>query len=189
MNLTKRGIAGLVLIVVSIMAAGLIARSTDKTSLYWVATGEIAPGDRISPEQVALARLFLPGRSEYYLGADEDLTGTIATESISRGEALNRSDLSRESDYRLWRLISLDISSADLPYSAVKGSLIDIYRLSEEAGLGAELVLESVVVDAVSEGNGISDRIQIVVRIPLMQVRPLLDAYATSRITVSSHLD
>jgi len=46
-----------------------------------------------------------------------------------------------------------------------------------------------VVVDAVSERNGISDGIQVIVRIPLLQVRPLLDAYATSRITISSHLN
>ncbi|MBM3719365.1 MAG: hypothetical protein FJW51_01895 [Actinobacteria bacterium] len=189
MNLTKRGITGIVLIVVSIMAAGLIARSTDKTSLYWVATGEIATGDRISDEQVALARLFLPGHSEYYLSATEDVIGMIAREAISQGEALNRGDLSENSDFRLWRLISLDISSADLPYSAVKGSLIDIYRLLEDGSLGAELVLESVVVDSVSIGNVISDRVQVVVRLPLAQVRPLLDAYATSRITISSHLN
>ena len=189
MNLSKRGIVGIVLIVVAIMAAGLIARSTDKTSLYWVATGEIAAGDRIRQEQVALARLFLPGHSVYYMSADEVVAGMIATESISQGEALNRGDLSENSDYRLWRLISLDIASADMPYSAVKGSLIDIYRLSEDGPLGAELVLESVVVDAVSARNGISEGIQVIVRIPLLQVRPLLDAYATSRITISSHLD
>jgi hypothetical protein len=188
MNLSRRGLAGIVLIVVAIISAALIARSTDKTSLYWVATGQIAAGDRISQEQVALARLFLPGHSEYYLPADEDVIGMIATESISQGEALNRGDLSGGSDYRLWRLISLDIASADLPYSAVKGSLLDIYRLSDQGALGAELLLESVVVDAVGMGNGLSDRVQIVLRLPLHQVRPLLDAYATSRIAVSSQI-
>jgi hypothetical protein len=85
-------------------------------------------------------------------------------------------------------LISLDIASADLPYSAVKGSLLDIYRLSDQGALGAELLLESVVVDAVGMGNGLSDRVQIVLRLPLHQVRPLLDAYATSRIAVSSQI-
>lgn len=188
MNLTKRGVTGIILIVVSIIAAGLIARSTDKTSLYWVATGEIAAGDRVNQEQVALARLFLPGHSEYYLSATENVMGMIATETISQGEALNRGDLTEDSDFRLWRLISLDMASADIPYSAVKGSLIDIYRLSDEESFGAEMVLESVVVDSISVGNGISDRVQVVVRLPLMQVRPLLDAYATSSLAISSHL-
>lgn len=189
MNLTRRGVLGISLIIISIFAAGLIARSTDKTSLYWVASGEIAPGDRIQSEQVAVARLFLPGHDEYYMSANEEVVGLIATERISSGEALHRSDISPNSDYRLWRLISLDLARADLPYSAVKGTLIDIYRLDEDAATGAELVLESVVVDEVSDASGLNDRVQVVVRLPLMQVRPLLDAYATSRLTISSHLD
>ena len=184
-----RGWLGIIVIVMAIMAAGVIARSTDKSSLYWVARTEIAQGDRIRQEQVALARLYLPGRSEFYIPSTQSVIGAIAREGIRSGEALAQSEITERPDGLLWRLISLDIGESDLPEGAMKGKLIDIYGLDEEDPLGARLVMESVVIDAIVDGGGMSDRIEVVVRVQLAQVRPLLEAYARARLALVLQVD
>lgn len=196
MELSRKGALGIALIITAIFAAAGLIRASDQTELYWVTTQRISTGDRITADDVALARLYLPGRENIYLPATEEIVGLIATGSISIGEAIARNDLTDRSDNILWRLVSLDLAQADLPVSVTQGSLIDLYRLTDpsRSALGSnredftELVLTSVVVDEVIAGGSLSDRIQVIVRVRLPEVRPLLDAYGRGPLLAVDHV-
>lgn len=196
MELSRRGALGIGLILLAIFAAAGVIRASDRTELYWVATNQIATGDRISADDVALARLYLPGRDQIYLGSDDVAVGLIATGSISAGEAIARGDLTDRSDNVLWRLVSLDLARSDLPISVAKGSIVDLYRIADVSRVSSvpgrsdftELVLTSVVVDEVIPGGSLSDRIQVIVRVRLPDVRALLDAYGTGPLLAVDHV-
>lgn len=196
MELSRRGALGIGLILLAIFAAAGVIRASDRTELYWVATNQIATGDRISADDVALARLYLPGRDQIYLGSDDVAVGLIATGSISAGEAIARGDLTDRSDNILWRLVSLDLARSDLPISVAKGSIVDFYRIADASRVSSvpgrsdftELVLTSVVVDEVIPGGSLSDRIQVIVRVRLPDVRALLDAYGTGPLLAVDHV-
>lgn len=196
MELSRKGVVGIALIITAIFAAAGLIRASDQTELYWVTTNQVSIGDRISAEDVALARLYLPGRENIYLPASEEVLGLIATGSIARGEAIARSDLTDRSDNILWRLVSLDLARGDLPISVAKGSMVDIYRLADPARSSlptgredfTELVLTSVVVDEVIPGGSLSDRTQMIVRVRLPDVRILLDAYGRGPLLVVDHV-
>lgn len=196
MELSRKGALGIALILLAIFAAAGLIRASDQTELYWVTRNRIAVGDRISSDDVALARLYLPGREQIYFGASESVVGQIATGSLSAGEAIARGDLTDRSDNILWRLVSLDLARSDLPITVGKGSMVDLYRIADGARMAptagqsdfAELVLTSVVVDEVIPGGSLSDRIQVIVRVRLPEVRALLDAYGTGPLLAVDHV-
>ena len=194
MELSRRAVVGILMMIIAIFAAGVIVRASDDNSLYYVAQRQIAPGDRVAADDLALARLNLPGGQGLYFGSGEDLAGMIATEGISMGEAIARSELTDRSDNILWRLVSLDLARNDIPISVMSGSLVDLYRL-EDRNLTTssraemtELVLSSLVVDEIVPGGSLSDRTQIILRVRLPEVRILLDAYSRGPLLVVDHV-
>lgn len=196
MELSRKGTAGIALIIISIFAAAGLIRASDQTELYWVTTKEIPPGERLTTEDIALARLYLPGREGIYYRADEPIAGMIARNQISTGEAIARNDITNQSDNILWRLVSLDLARADIPVSVAQGSIVDLYRLIDTSRMVASvaqseitaLVLTSVVVDSVIAGGALSDRTQLIVRVRLPDVRLLLDAYSEGPLLVVDHV-
>lgn len=196
MELSRKGAVGIALIIIAIFAAAGLIRASDQTELYWVATKRISTGDRISADQVALARLYLPGRESIYYQSREEILGLIATGAVNVGEAIARSALTDRSDNILWRLVSLDLARADLPISVAEGSLIDLYRIANPNNSlngtrndqSTELVLTSLVVDQVIPGGALSDRTQLILRVRLPEVRPLLDAYGNGTLLVVDHV-
>jgi len=186
------------MIVLSIFAAAAFIRSSDGSELYWVAKQRIAVGDRITTDDLALTRLELRGLTDLYFRSHEDLVGMIASESVMVGEAIARSEVTDRSDNILWRLVSLDLARNDIPVSVGEGSLVDLYSISDRSSQGssaggvaggmAELVLASLVVDQVIEGGSLSDRAQVILRIRLPEVRPLLDAYSRGPLLLVDHV-
>lgn len=182
------------MILIAIFGAGAMVRASDGNSLYFVAQSEIAAGDRIGSEDLAIARLNLPGDESLYFPSQELLVGMIAKEAISAGEAIARSDLTDQSDNILWRLVSLDLARNDIPISVASGSVIDLYRLQDRSLTTSskiemtELVLSSVVVDEIVPGGSLSDRTQLILRVRLPEVRLLLDAYSRGPLLVVDHL-
>lgn len=196
MELSRKAIVGFTLVITAIFASALLIRFTDKTELYWVTTKKISAGDRVGSDDVALARLYLPGRESIYVSSSEEIMGLMVTGSLSAGEAIARSDLTDRSDNILWRLVSLDIGRSDIPISVSAGSVIDIYRLADPTGALAradredvtELVLTSLVVDQVIPGGTLSERTQLILRVRLPEVRLLLEAYAKGPLLVVDHM-
>lgn len=194
MELSRKAVVGILMMIIAIFGAGAIVKASDSNSLYYVAQKEIAAGDRIAPEDLALARLTLPGDQALYFGSSDVLVGMIAKERISSGEAIARSELTDQSDNILWRLVSLDLARSDIPISVASGSLIDLYRLQDRNSISSsrvemtELVLPSLVVDEVVPGGSLSDRTQIILRVRLPEVGTLLDAYSRGALLVVDHL-
>ena len=79
-------------------------------------------------------------------------------------------------------------------YRCVAGSVVDVYRLFdpsaslEEVGGMAELVITSLVVDGIVPGGSLSDRTQVILRVRLPEVRPLLDAYSSGSLLLVDHV-
>lgn len=194
MELSRRAVVGIIMILIAIFGAGAMVRASDGNSLYFVAQSEIAAGDRIGSEDLAIARLNLPGDESLYFPSEELLVGMIAKEAISSGEAIARSDLTDQSDNILWRLVSLDLARNDIPISVASGSVIDLYRLQDRSLTTSskiemtELVLSSLVVDEIVPGGSLSDRTQLILRVRLPEVRLLLDAYSRGPLLVVDHL-
>ena len=194
MELSRRAVVGIIMIVIAIFAAVGLLRMSDQSDLYWVTQNRIAAGDRIESGDIALARLDLPGLEALYLSSKEEIVGTFATESIMAGEAIARSEVTERGDNALWRLVSLDLARNDIPISVGPGSAVDIYRLLDATtsvdrmGQPVELVIGSIVVDGIVPGGSLSDRTQLILRVRLPEVRSLLEAYATGSLLVVDHV-
>lgn len=194
MELSRRAVAGIAMIIIAIFAAvGLIGMS-DESDLYWVTQKRIAVGDRIESTDVALARLDLPGLESLYLSSKAEIVGAFATEPIMAGEAIARSEITERGDNALWRLVSLDLARNDIPISVISGSVVDIYRLFDPSssvelvGRTADLVITSLVVDGIVPGGSLSDRTQVILRVRLPEVRPLLEAYSSGSLLLVDHV-
>lgn len=194
MELTRKALAGSIMIIIAIFVAVSLVRSGDESDLYWVTQKRIAIGDRIESGDVALARLDLPGLESLYLSSQEEIVGKFATEPMMTGEAVARSEVTEQSDNALWRLVSLDLARNDIPISVTSGSVIDIYRVfdpSQSIDRGdqlADLVITSLVVDGIVPGGSLSDRTQVILRVRLPEVRPLLDAYSSGSLLLVGHV-
>ncbi|MDA0216931.1 MAG: SAF domain-containing protein [Actinobacteria bacterium] len=189
-SFSNRTVIGVALIILSIFAAAALLRSTDKTELFWVAKTAIAEGDKIRADQVAMARLYLPGIKELYMPASEPIIGSYAKEAIESGEAIKASEIGLRQENILWRLVSLEINKGDLPTSAIRGTLVDIYQLTDSnrsLPIVTNLLLDAIPIYNVVGGAEISGSVQIILRVPLVNVRSLLEAYATGKIAITSH--
>jgi hypothetical protein len=189
-SFSNRTIIGVALIILSIFAAAALLRSTDKTELFWVAKTAIAEGDKIRSDQVAMARLYLPGIKDLYLPVSEPVVGSYAKEAIQTGEAIKVSEIGQGQSNILSRLVSLEIAKGDLPTSALGGTLVDIYQLTDtnrSLSIDTSLLLEAIPIYNVVQSSEISGSVQIILRIPLVNVRSLLEAYATGKIALTSH--
>lgn len=194
MELSRRAVVGIIMIIIAMFAAVGLVRGSDQSDLYWVTQKRIAIGDRIESRDVALARLHLPGLESLYLSSQEELVGKFATEPMMAGEAIARSETTDRGDNALWRLVSLDLARNDLPISVTSGSVVDVYRIFDRStsidgrDQMADLVITSLVVDGVVPGGSLSDRTQVILRVRLPEVRPLLEAYSSGSLLLVDHV-
>lgn len=120
-----RVIAGVVLVIVSVMGVTFLLSQGKKTQAVYVAAQSIPTGHPIAPSDVTLVHVALGEASENYIAEGELTTGSIATHAIRAGEFIPERSLSTT---RTAKVTSVVIElTTPMPQGIGVGSSVDLW--------------------------------------------------------------
>ncbi len=192
----SRLLVGVLLVLVSTVLGAVVVSRADHRVPVYAAAGAVAPGERLTADDVRVVRVQLGEGAAEYLPADAPLPGdAYALRELRAGELVPRSGVGPASTVEVQQLsLQVDATSAG---ALSRGSLVDVYvnRPGESGTVGVpryegpERVLERVSVVAVAEQDSVlagADQTRAVqVMVPRASVRDLVaDVDLGARITL-----
>jgi hypothetical protein len=176
---------GALLVIASVVGVVLLVASADRTSAVYVATGPFVTGDRITRDDLSVARVRLGGTEEHYLRPDDDFPagGVVAVRPIEEGELVPAGSVgSADADASASVVIPL---AGALAGSIAPGSRVVVWASATKDGGGyrapAVIVSEALVVRLVERQSGAfsaGDDEQVEIRVPRDTVAVVLEATA-----------
>jgi len=177
---------GLALLITALLAGTLIAKEANRTVYVWAATGELAPGNTITVNDLRQAPVLLPESAKNYISVNAQLIGAQLTRRVGSGELIPVSAVTIESEKLIQRAVPLAIEPTDLPSDLGRGELIDLYAIpnsSPKSILEPQLISASVTVAEVSVKNN-SGKTLVVINLPASIVLNTLAYIPDSRLII-----
>ena len=175
--LTPRYLMGLFLIITSFVSAFIISNSSDRTVTVWASTGDLAPGEIITSEDVVPMRVRLIENGEQYLSTSFEIVGASVLRSIGSSEFVPSFAISQDFDNTLQQ-VPISVAQEMAPVSLKSGAVVDIYGVPESnqgdgKKDGTKLLLSGISIDSVT-ANEFGGRILITVLVPSQLVSELI---------------
>lgn len=181
--LDLRLIAGILLVLGSVVIGARVIGSADDSVTVWAAARDLSVGTTVRAADLRLVQVRLLDTAPAYLDADADLVGAVLDRPVRAGELLPASALQAPTDRVS---IALPVPDSAVPFDLTRGQLVDVYATGPDLPGGPDLtrlVLGAAPVQAVDgEGQGVlsstSGQRQVVVSVPAGQAGALLAAIA-----------
>jgi hypothetical protein len=177
---------GLALFIIAISAGSLIAKEANRTVYVWASTGELAPGNTITAQDLKAVSVLLPESAKNYISANAQVIGTMVVHRIGSGDLIPVTAISAQSRPLTQRAVPLSIESTDLPMQLQRGEVIDIYGVpnsTQKSIAQTELITAGVTVAEVSNKNN-SGKSIVVVNLPEEIILHTLSYISESRLII-----
>jgi Chaperone for flagella basal body P-ring formation len=146
--LDSRLIAGIVLVLVSVLVGARVVSAADKTESMWAAAHDLAPGSVLGAQDVTSVRVRLPDGSGHYLETTVPVLGKTVTRQLSAGELLPQSSLENSAPATT---VTVPLATANAPKIS-RGQRIELWVTTKTCS--AVAVLDSVTVQDVQAASG-----------------------------------
>lgn len=189
--LDLRLLAGVALVLVSVVAGAAVVGSADRSVRVYVARHALAPGQHLQADDVAVGRVRLYGRGGAYVSADGPApTGYLVVRPVGARELLPVAALVAGPDAAGTRHVAVPVSPGHLPAGIRRGDLVDVYVTAKAAGAGPvpepELVLAAAAVDAQEGGartfGASGSTLTVVLSVPEQRVGQVVQAVQSGAI-------
>jgi hypothetical protein len=176
---------GFGLLIISLLAATLIAKEANRTVLVWATKSELAPGVLITNDDVMPVSALLPESAKNYLSASAQIIGGVVLRQINAGDLIPAAAISSSSASLNAKLIPLTVDLTDMPLGLGRGDVIDIYAIAKRDSkiTTPELLAANVSVSQVLERNN-SGVGSVLVILDSAQILPTLQLISDSRIVI-----
>ena len=176
---------GLGLLIISLLAATLIAKEANRTVLVWATKNDLAPGELITDSDITSVSALLPESAKNYLSASAQIIGGVVLRQISAGDLIPAVAVTASSDSINSRLIPLTVELTDMPLGLSRGDVIDIYAIAKRDSkiTTPELLAANVSVSQVLERNN-SGVGSVLVILDNAQILPTLQLLSDCRIII-----
>jgi len=124
--LNFRLIAGILLVLVSVIAGARIVTAADTSDMVWAAEADLAAGTILADGDLRAVPVSLAESGQAYVLSSTDPVGRALNSPISAGELLPRSVLAETSTLVE---IALPIAAGFVPPSLQRGQLVDVYAI------------------------------------------------------------
>jgi hypothetical protein len=173
---------------VAALFAGSILLNSGPTGTAWVVRNSISSGSIITALDVSSIQVNLATDAAHYVSAKEDVIGQFATRTLSPGDLISTSDVTRTSAASEVRYLPLGIALDDLPIAISAGDHADIYVIPKQASLGPALVVSNVSIHQIdNKSRALGGNIEIEVSVGIAAALNLVDAESQGRLVVSRH--
>lgn len=146
--LDGRLLAGVLLVLLSVVLGARVLADADRRVQVWSATRDLGADTTLRGDDLRVTSVRLDGHARHYLSASEDLDGLVLTRAIGRGELLPASAV-RPSGSPDHRRVVIEVDRTGVTGLA-KGQVVDLYTVAEprsgETPAPPRLVLAGVTV-------------------------------------------
>jgi hypothetical protein len=174
---------GVLLVLASVIGVISLVGSADKTSDVYAARDSIAVGEKLSQENVVLAKVRLGETEEHYLTLESGLPeGLVAVQRVGKNQLIPRDSLGKV-DALDRKPVTVTIEES-LPDQAVAGTRVDVWVALPDARNGfsePKLLLPGAEIAQVTPGStalGSSRNTEVMVLVADNQMPALLGAQA-----------
>jgi hypothetical protein len=176
---------GLGLLIISLLAATLIAKEANRTVLVWATKNDLAPGELITDSDITPVSALLPESAKNYLSASAQIIGGVVLRQISAGDLIPAEAVTASSESINSKLIPLTVELTDMPLGLSRGDVIDIYAIAKRDSkiTTPELLAANVSVSQVLERNN-SGVGSVLVILDNAQILPTLQLLSDCRIII-----
>jgi hypothetical protein len=178
-----RLLVGVLLVLASVIGVISLVGSADKTTDVYAARDSIAVGEKLSPENVVLAKVRLGETEEHYLTLESGLPeGLVAVQRVGKNQLIPRDSLGKV-DALDRKPVTVTIEES-LPDQAVAGTRVDVWVALPDARNGfsePKLLLPGAEIAQVTPGStalGSSRNTEVMVLVADNQMPALLGAQA-----------
>jgi hypothetical protein len=173
---------------VAALFAGLILLNSGPTGTAWVVRNSISSGSIITALDVSSIQVNLATDAAHYVSAKEGVIGQFATRTLSPGDLISTSDVTKTSAASEVRYLPLGIALDDLPIAISAGDHADIYVIPKQASLGPALVVSNVSIHQIdNKSRALGGNVEIEVSVGIAAAMNLVDAESQGRLVVSRH--
>jgi hypothetical protein len=173
---------------VAALFAGSILLNSGPTGTAWIVRNSISSGSIITALDVSSIQVNLATDAAHYVSAKEGVIGQFATRTLSPGDLISTSDVTRTSAASEVRYLPLGIALDDLPIAISAGDHADIYVIPKQASLGPALVVSNVSIHQIdNKSRALGGNIEIEVSVGIAAAMNLVDAESQGRLVVSRH--
>jgi hypothetical protein len=174
-------------LVAALFAASILLNS-GPTGNAWIVRNSISSGSIITALDVSSIKVNLATDAGHYASAKDVVIGQFATRTLSAGDLISTSDVTRTSSASEIRYLPLGIALNDLPIALSAGDRADIYVIPKQASLGPALVVSNVSVHQIdNKSRALGGNIEIEVSVGIAAAMNLVDAESQGRLVVSRH--
>ncbi|MTD12979.1 flagellar biosynthesis protein FlgA [Nakamurella sp. YIM 132087] len=183
-----RILAGLLLVVGSVVLGAKVVGAADRTAPVWSVTRDLATGTVLTAEDLAVVRVKLDDTADRYLAGAAPPVGLALTRPVDVGELLPASAVRPAPDHRV---LVFGVTPEDMPPGVGHGSVVDLYlevagRSGERATtdlLAAGVTVQSVAGPASGGLSGAAtDDYQVAVALPPAAADDLIRALPTGTV-------
>jgi hypothetical protein len=178
-----RLLVGVLLVLASVIGVISLVGSADKTTDVYAARDSIAVGEKLSQENVVLAKVRLGETEEHYLTLESGLPeGLVAVQRVGKNQLIPRDSLGKM-DALDRKPVTVTIEES-LPDQAVAGTRVDVWVALPDARNGfsePKLLLPGAEIAQVTPGStalGSSRNTEVMVLVADNQMPALLGAQA-----------
>jgi hypothetical protein len=152
--LDPRLVAGLLLVLGSVVLGTRIIAAADDTVPVLVAATDLAPGQPLTEAMVETRQVVLDGNADLYHTGDVG-AGYVVVSPVREGELLARSAVAASADAPAVRYVTVAVPTTEAPAGLAAGGAVDVWRTQAEQSdePAASPVLADVTVTAVDTGG------------------------------------
>src|SRR5215207_10828998 len=152
--LDPRLVAGLLLVLGSVVLGTRIVAAADDTVPVLAAATDLAPGQPLTEAMVETRQVVLDGNADLYHTGDVG-AGYVVVSPVREGELLARSAVAASADAPAVRYVTVAVPTTEAPAGLAAGDAVDVWRTQAEQSdePAASPVLADVTVTAVDTGG------------------------------------
>lgn len=184
--LQPRLIAGMLMIVVSVITGAKVVSAADRSVLVWAVARDVAAGTVLAPDDLRPARVRLFDSAPRYLDIAESPAGRAVTRRLAEGELVPATALRTVAPAVV---VNIPVQPANAPALA-RGQAIDVWASSKDCPperVLAAAPVQEVHADGVGALSSGAGALQVVVRVSAVEAERVLAALsreATIRLVV-----
>lgn len=191
--LDLRLVLGVLLVLGSVLLGARVLAGADATVPVWSVTADLAAGTVLGQEDLAAVDVRLGDAAGAYLSTGTDPAGRTLARAVRAGELLPRTVLEEPADLVQ---VALPVQAGYVPPGLARGSIVDVYGVTDPAGTatgeGVVLVVGAAPVQAVSgRAEGVlstaTTTVQVVVAVPAADAPGVLAAIGGRPLVVVAH--
>lgn len=181
---------GVLLVALAVAAGARVFTAADNLAAVYVAAHDLAPGEHLSADDLAVSHVRLRGQAGLYVAAAAaPPVGYVVTRYVAAHELVPVGALAAASEAQRSRFVTVPVQPGHLADALVRGDLVDVYLTPKSAAGEAVpppvLVLAGVPVESRAGGTrtfSASSAFSVVLAVPVDKVAALVHAVESGTI-------